>query len=336
MPGYAVLSHPWWVPILMLVLLGHIQNMCTTLYLHRAMSHGGVRFGPVAAHFMRFYLWLTSGAVTREWVAVHRKHHAFPDREGDPHSPVLEGTWNIVLRGLHFYRKAAADPEVLDKYGKGCPDDWVERNVYSAHRAAGPWLTLALCLYLFGILFGLLVWVGLTLWMPMMGQAINGLGHALGYRNFRTQDHSRNLYPWGIWILGEELHNNHHADPRSAKFQARWWEFDVGWIYINFLKLLGQAEIVYARTESVKEFSAKHLRKAVDPLTGKLDRATEKFADAKDRAGEKVNVARDRAGEKIHVARDRAGERITDAKEKIELAKTEARAGLKPPKPSAD
>lgn len=263
MPGYAVLAHPWWVPLLYVAVLGHVTNICTTLYLHRSATHGGVQFGRPTEHFMRFWLWLTTGAVTREWVAVHRKHHAFADREGDPHSPAVAGFWGIVLGGVFFYKKAASDPEVLEKYGKGCPEDWVERNIYTRRRSLGILLMLSLDVYLFGILVGPLVWVGMAVWMPIMGNVINGIGHALGYRNFATSDFSRNIYPWGIWILGEELHNNHHADPRSAKFKAHWWEFDVGWVYIKLLSFVRQAKVVYARTASAKEFAAKHYEKKV-------------------------------------------------------------------------
>lgn len=373
MPGYAVLADPWWVPILYVLVLGHITNVCVTCYLHRAMSHGGVKFSAPVEHFMRFWLWLTSGAVTREWVAVHRKHHAFPDREGDPHSPAIEGFWHIVLGGLHYYQKAANDPEVLAKYGKGCPDDWVERNIYTSGRSWGLRVMFLLDVFLFGILIGPLVWLGMIFWMPIMGNIINGVAHALGYRNFDTNDTSRNLYPWGIWILGEELHNNHHADPRSAKFRAHWWEFDIGWVYITVLKSFRQAEIVYARDANVKEFAAKHYADSVTPVASKVapvaERMSRPVAEKLDRAAEKLDRAADLASDRIHgakvridqtagaaktrldekrsEAKARIGEKKTEAKarldetrtaarERIEQAKEEAKAGLKPPKPSAD
>ena len=258
MPGYAALVHPWWVPLLWVLAVGHITNICNTLYLHRCVTHGGVRFHPIAEHFMRFWIWLTTAIVTREWVAVHRKHHAYADREGDPHSPEVEGFWAIVLAGVFFYRRASRDEELLEKYGRGCPDDWVERNVYTRLRTAGIFLMLGLDVWLFGVGIGLLVWSAMTIWMPIMGNIINGIGHAKGYRNFQTKDESHNIYPWGIWILGEELHNNHHADPRSAKFKAQPWEFDVGWIYIRLLRKLGLADVVYARDVSADEFASRH------------------------------------------------------------------------------
>jgi stearoyl-CoA desaturase (delta-9 desaturase) len=262
MPGYGVLAHPWWVPILFVLVVGHATNICTTLYLHRSMTHEGVKFRPAVEHLMRFWLWLTSAVITREWVAVHRKHHAYADREGDPHSPAVAGFWGIVLGGVFFYQKAARDPEVLEKYGHGCPNDWVEQHIYTRLSALGLALMLFLDVYLFGLLVGLLVWSAMIIWMPIMGNIINGIGHALGYRNFGTRDRSRNIYPWGIWILGEELHNNHHADPRSAKFQAHWWEFDIGWIYIKLLSFVKLAKVLYARSVNAKEFAAKHYRVA--------------------------------------------------------------------------
>lgn len=258
MPGYAVLAEPWWVPVVWVLAVGHVTNICNTLYLHRSATHGGVEFHPVAEHFMRFWIWLTTGIVTREWVAVHRKHHAHADREGDPHSPEVEGFWAIVLAGVFFYQRATRDEEMLEKYGRGCPDDWIERNVYTRFRGLGIALMAGLAIYLFGLWIGLLVWSVMTIWMPIMGNIINGIGHAKGYRNFQTKDHSHNIYPWGIWILGEELHNNHHADPRSAKFKAHWWEFDIGWIYIRLLQALGLAQVVYAREMSADKFAAKY------------------------------------------------------------------------------
>jgi len=280
MPGYAILAHPWWVPILYVMLLGHLTNICVTLYLHRSATHGGVKFHPVVEHLMRFWLWASTAQVTREWVAVHRKHHAFVDRKGDPHSPALEGFWRIALGQVFFYRRAAHDPETLEKYGAGCPDDWVERHVYSRHSAMGVVLMLLVDIYLFGAV-GLLVWLTMAVWMPALGGVINGVGHALGYRNFKTRDVSRNIYPLGIWIVGEELHNNHHADPRSAKFTAHWWEFDIGWIYIRLLKLVRLADVVYARTASAKEFAAKHFeKKIVGPVTSGLDRAAAEIEKA--------------------------------------------------------
>lgn len=258
MPALGTFAQPWWIPLAYVVVVGHLTNLCVTLYLHRSVTHGGVKFHPVVAHLMRFWLWLTTGMETRQWVAVHRKHHAFADREGDPHSPTVEGFWAIVLGGVFFYRRAIKDPDMIEKYGRGCPDDWIERNLYSRFSYFGVLLMLGLDLFFFGWGIGLLAWSAMAIWIPILGNVINGIGHALGYRNFTTKDDSRNMYPWGIWIVGEELHNNHHADPRSAKFKAFWWEFDIGWIYIRLLSSLRLARVVYARDVSGREFAAKY------------------------------------------------------------------------------
>jgi stearoyl-CoA desaturase (Delta-9 desaturase) len=301
MPGYAVLSEPWWIALVYVLAMGHVTNICVTLFLHRSATHGGVRFHPVVEHMMRFWLWLTTAMKTKEWVAVHRKHHAFSDREGDPHSPAVEGFWHIVLGGVFFYHEAIQDEELLEKYGKGCPDDWIERNVYSRHGTAGILLMLLVDIFLFGPLLGLLVWSGMAIWMPILGNVINGIGHALGYRNFTTKDESRNIYPLGFWIVGEELHNNHHADPKSAKFQAHWWEFDIGWIYIRFLSLLRLAEVIYARGISAKEFAARYygdnVAEPLDHAKTRLDRMTADARSALDQAKAKVEQAGEEGAE---------------------------------------
>lgn len=284
MPGFAIFDGPWWVPVLWIVIAGHITNLCVTLYLHRSATHEGVKFAPPVEHFMRFWLWLTTGMKTREWVAVHRKHHAFSDREGDPHSPVQEGLLEIVFGGVFFYREAARDQEMLEKYGRGCPDDWVEQNVYSRRPFLGLLMMLFVELYLFGPAWGLVVWSGMAVWIPIFGNVINGVGHAIGYRNFDTKDHSHNIIPLGLWIVGEELHNNHHADPRSAKFKARWFEFDIGWVYIRLLSMLRLAKVIYARQVSAREFAQRY-----------YNQASEKVADARAAAREAAQNASARA-----------------------------------------
>jgi len=289
------LASPWWVPLLWIVVLGHITNLCVTLYLHRSATHEGVKFAPPVEHFMRLWLWLTTGMNTKEWVAVHRKHHAFSDREGDPHSPVNEGLAEIVFAGVFFYREAARDRETLEKYGKGTPDDWVERNIYSKHRFTGLLLMLGLDLVLFGLGIGLLVWIAMAIWIPIFGNVINGLGHAVGYRNFDTKDHSHNIIPLGLWIVGEELHNNHHADPRSAKFKAKWYEFDIGWVYIRLLQALRGAKVIYARNLSAREFAERYYRSASDAAS----RASERVKDAAARAENAARDAAQAAGEVI-------------------------------------
>ena len=267
MPEFGSLAFAWWVPVLYIVIVGHITNLCVTLYLHRSATHEGVKFHPVVEHFMRFWLWMTTGIVTLEWVAVHRKHHAFSDREGDPHSPVEEGVLAITFGGVFFYREAAADKETLTKYGRGCPTDWVERNVYTGNRALGLLLMACIDLMLFGLPWGVVVFSAMAVWIPIFGNVINGIGHAIGYRNFDTKDSSRNIIPVGLWIVGEELHNNHHADPKSASFRAKWYEFDIGWVYIKVLSWVRLAKVIYARNLSAKEFAAKYYAKAADSVT---------------------------------------------------------------------
>lgn len=332
MPGYGVLAQNWWVPVLWVIIFGHVTNVCNTCYLHRSATHGGVKFHPVVEHFMRFWCWLTAGIVTREWVAVHRKHHAFADREGDPHSPTVEGLAQIVFGGLFFYQRAAKDKAVLEKYGKGCPDDWAERNIYAAHRSIGVYTMLALDLYLFGLGIGLLVWSCMALWVPIMGNIINGIGHALGYRTFETQDHSRNIYPWGIWILGEELHNNHHADPRSAKFKAHWWEFDIGWFYIRSLQLFGLADVVYARSASAKEFAAQYYEEPAGPMSDRLERAMARIQKAKEEGLARIDSVREDGRARIESVRSGGMARLEQVKEeclaRLEGATDEGRSRL--------
>ena len=318
MPGYAVLSTPWWVPVVYVVVLGHITNICNTLYLHRNQTHGGVEFHPIVAHAMRAWLWLTTGIVTKEWVAVHRKHHAFADREGDPHSPVVEGFAAIVFNGLFFYRQAAQDIETLDKYGKGTPDDWVEKHVYTGGRLYGILIMLALDLFLFGPLIGLVVWTCMAIWIPIMGNIINGIGHALGYRTFDTRDHSHNIYPWGMWIVGEELHNNHHADPRSAKFKANWWEFDIGWAYIKMLSFFGLADVIYARSVSAKEFAAKYYQQHVaSPVSEGLERAALALQSAREEGLARIESARTEGRARLEALRSGGQAKLAGSQAKL-------------------
>ncbi|MDX1396758.1 MAG: fatty acid desaturase [Gemmatimonadota bacterium] len=333
MPGYGALSTPWWVPVVYVIALGHITNVCNTLYLHRNQTHGGVEFHPVVAHAMRFWLWLTTSIVTREWVAVHRKHHAFADREGDPHSPVVEGLAAIAFNGLFFYRKAARDPETLEKYGKGTPDDWIERHVYTGKRTLGLFIMLALDIWLFGWAVGLIVWSCMAIWIPIMGNIINGIGHALGYRTFETRDHSHNIYPWGMWIVGEELHNNHHADPRSAKFKANWWEFDIGWAYIRVLSLLRLANVIYARSVSAREFAARYYEERVaSPVGERIERAIAALQAAKEEGLARIEHAREEGRARLESIRAsgqaRLENRIEHGQARLEHAREEGRARL--------
>ena len=225
------------------LLLTHITIASVTIFLHRAQAHRGLTLHPIASHFFRFWLWLTTGMVTRQWVAVHRKHHAKCELEEDPHSPQQTSIASVLFGGAFLYRKEAAKRETLEAYGHGTPDDWLERNVYSRHVFLGIFLMLAADLILFGIV-GLAIWVVQMMWIPFWAAGvINGVGHYWGYRNFETEDASRNIIPIGLIIGGEEMHNNHHAYGVSAKFSNKWWEFDVGWLYIRLLELTGLAEV---------------------------------------------------------------------------------------------
>ncbi|MGH7504459.1 MAG: acyl-CoA desaturase [Longimicrobiales bacterium] len=306
MPGFAPLAEPWWIPLLYIILVGHVTNLCVTLYLHRSATHEGVKFHPVVEHFMRLWLWLTTGMQTRQWVACHRKHHAFSDREGDPHSPANEGLLEIVFGGVFFYREAVRDQEMVEKYGRGCPEDWIERNVYERVPFGGILLMLLVDLALFGLGWGLVAWSCMAVWIPIFGNVINGVGHAIGYRNFDTKDHSHNIIPLGIWIVGEELHNNHHADPRSAKFKAKWYEFDIGWMYIRTLSALRLAKVIYARNVSAREFAERYYTRAATAVESAGAAAMEYATSAREAARDAAHSAKEAA--------QSAGEVITTAK----------------------
>lgn len=224
---------------------GWLANLSISVYAHRTLAHRAVTLHPAVAHLFRFCIWLTTGTKVRGWVAVHRKHHAFADRPGDPHSPVVYGLWPILLNVYGFYRRAMADTEALKKYGKGCPDDALERHLYGGRGYLGLLTLFGLDLLLFrGAAIGVAVGIQLT-WMLVMAGIINGLGHAVGYRNHDCADYSRNIVPWALLIGGEELHNNHHQWPRSARFSFKWWELDIGWGVIRALAALGLARDIY-------------------------------------------------------------------------------------------
>ena len=229
--------------ILYTLLVTHITIACVTLYLHRSQAHRGVIFHPAVAHFMRAWLWLTTGMVTRQWVAVHRKHHRFCEQAEDPHSPVHYGIGRVLFRGALLYHAASKDRAMVDSYGAGTPDDWIERNVYTPHSRLGIGLCLVFNVIVFGGI-GAIVWLVQMLWIPIWAAGvINGIGHWWGYRNGDTRDQSRNIVPIGIFIGGEELHNNHHLDPASPKLSSQWWEFDIGWFYIRVLRFFGLAKL---------------------------------------------------------------------------------------------
>lgn len=221
----------------------HITIACVTLYLHRSQAHRSVDFHPVIEHAMRFWLWLTTGMVTRQWVAIHRKHHRYSDRAGDPHSPYVYGIWQVLFQGAWLYHEAAQDSDMVSTYGRGTPRDWVERTIYTPHSRLGVGILLVIDTAIFGW-WGVLVWGVQMIWIPFWAAGVvNGLAHWWGYRNGETRDLSRNISPWGIVIGGEELHNNHHLAPASARLSRHWWEFDIGWMYICVLRALGLATV---------------------------------------------------------------------------------------------
>jgi stearoyl-CoA desaturase (delta-9 desaturase) len=223
---------------LAVLIMLQITMMAVTLYLHRDQAHRAIDLHPALRQFFRFWVWCTSAQITREWVAVHRKHHAFCEVEGDPHSPVVFGIRKVLLQGAELYQDEKNKPETIEKFGRGTPDDWIERKIYLRFPNGGIVLLVLTCLLLFGVP-GITVIAIVLGSMPVFAAGvINGLGHHTGYRNFETDDASTNIVPWGFFIGGEELHNNHHAFPTSAKFSVRKWEFDIGWMYICLLRPL--------------------------------------------------------------------------------------------------
>ncbi len=229
--------------LLAALLMLQVSMMAVTLYLHRDQAHRAVDLHPVLRHFFRFWIWCTSGMLTREWVAVHRKHHAYCETEDDPHSPQVYGLKKVLLEGAELYRNEKDNPETIEKFGRGTPDDWLERNVYLRFPFGGIALTLIADLVLFGVP-GIVMFAFQMASMPIFAAGIiNGLGHHSGYRNFECDDAATNLTPLAIFIGGEELHNNHHACPTSAKFSVRRWEFDIGWLYIRIFEAMGLAKV---------------------------------------------------------------------------------------------
>lgn len=238
-----LLSPSGWEIVGYTLLVTHITIASVTIFLHRHQAHRALELHPLVSHFFRFWLWLTTGMVTRQWAAVHRKHHAKCEGDDDPHSPQVKGLKTVLLRGAELYRQEADNAETLAHYGKGTPDDWLERYVYSRYPYLGIVLMLAINLLLFGPI-GLTVWAVQMIWIPLFAAGvINGIGHYFGYRNAEAPDASTNISPWGILIGGEELHNNHHAWPGSAKLSYHWWEFDIGWLYIRALQGLRLAKV---------------------------------------------------------------------------------------------
>ena len=230
--------------IIYTLIVTHITIVCVTLFLHRGQAHRGIEFHPILEHFMRFWLWITTGMVTRQWVAIHRKHHRFSDKEGDPHSPHVYGIWRVFFKGAQLYHQASKDSAMIGTYGQGTPNDWIEQTLYSRHSRLGILIMLVIDLLLFGP-WGFVVWGIQMIWIPFWAAGvINGIGHWYGYKNGTTRDSSRNIIPWGIVVGGEELHNNHHLDPASVKLSRRWFELDLGYLWLRLFTLLGLAKII--------------------------------------------------------------------------------------------
>jgi len=229
--------------LLYILVVTHLTIICVTLYLHRSQAHRGIKFHPAISHLMRFWLWSTTGMLTKEWVAIHRRHHHKCETTEDPHSPQVYGIWRVLFGGVWLYVKAKKNHAMVKQYGVGTPDDWVERNVYSRYPILGIGLMLVVDVAVFGW-WGFLVWGVQMLWIPFFAAGVvNGIGHWWGYRNTDTKDQSRNIVPWGILIGGEELHNSHHHNPGNAKLSEKWWEFDIGWMYIRLLCILRLARL---------------------------------------------------------------------------------------------
>ncbi|CAG7600430.1 fatty acid desaturase [Candidatus Vallotia tarda] len=241
--AHGLLNWSWWKIMLYTIVMTHITIIGVTVYLHRHQAHRSLDLHPIASHFFRFWLWLTTGMVTGQWTAIHRKHHAKCETDEDPHSPQTRGIWKVLLEGAELYRAEAKNTQTLKKYGRGTPTDWLECFVYAKHALLGVTIMALINLTLFGIV-GISVWAIQMLWIPFWAAGVvNGLGHFWGYRNFNCLDTSTNLFPWGLLIGGEELHNNHHTYATSAKLSNKWYEFDIGWMYIKIMSAFGLAKV---------------------------------------------------------------------------------------------
>lgn len=221
------------------LVMTHITIVCVTVFLHRGQAHRGLTFNPILSHFMRFWLWLTTGMVTKQWVAIHRKHHRYSDIEGDPHSPHVYGIFKVLTQGALLYHEASKDKDMVNTYGVGTPSDWIESNIYTNHSRLGIAILLLFNVAVFGWI-GAVIWIIQMIWIPFWAAGvINGIGHYFGYRNGTTDDKSKNIVPFGVIIGGEELHNNHHLDPANPRLSKRWFELDIGWIYIQLFRVIG-------------------------------------------------------------------------------------------------
>ncbi|MDP3704808.1 MAG: fatty acid desaturase [Legionellaceae bacterium] len=256
---FGALNLSFWGYVVATIVLTQVTIASVTIYLHRNQTHRALTLHPIISHFFRFWLWMTTGMVTAEWVAIHRKHHATTDVEGDPHSPVVLGIKKVFWEGAELYRDARKDKDMVAKYSHGTPDDWIERKLYSRFSARGVVLMLLVDVFLFGVP-GVSIWAIQMMWIPVWAAGVvNGIGHYWGYRNFECPDAATNVFPWGFWIGGEELHNNHHTFASSAKFSVKWWEFDIGWMYIRLLSFLGLAKVKKLPPQLAQENNKLHV-----------------------------------------------------------------------------
>jgi len=254
-----LISLPWWGYVLVTLALTHITIAGVTIYLHRHQAHRALDLHPVVSHFFRFWLWLTTGMVTKEWAAIHRKHHAKVETAEDPHSPQIAGINKVLWDGTSLYRQESRNAETMEKYGHGTPDDWIEHHLYTPYNKFGIFFMLGIDLLCFGPI-GITIWAVQMIWIPFFAAGvINGLAHYWGYRNFEVSDASTNIVPWGILIGGEELHNNHHTFASSAKLSSKWWEFDIGWFYIRAMEIVGLAHVKKIPPELTCDSAKQHI-----------------------------------------------------------------------------
>ncbi|MGC3964610.1 MAG: fatty acid desaturase [Rhodocyclaceae bacterium] len=298
---------PWWGYVLVALGLTHITIASVTIFLHRHQAHRALDLHPIPSHFFRFWLWMTTGMVTKEWAAIHRKHHAKCETEDDPHSPQTRGLRKVLWQGAELYRAEAGNEETLRKFGHGTPDDWLERNVYR-HSVIGISLMLIVNFILFGAI-GVTIWAVQMVWIPFWAAGvINGLAHFWGYRNFDCADASTNLVPWGILIGGEELHNNHHTFATSAKLSAKWYEFDIGWMYIRLLEIAGLATV--KKTIPVPRFGEARatidLEMLQNIITHRYDVMTRYLRSLKDVYGEELVRLKAAHGDRFDIKKLRA------------------------------
>jgi stearoyl-CoA desaturase (Delta-9 desaturase) len=300
-----LIDMPWWGYVLATLALTHITIASVTIFLHRHQAHRALDLHPAASHFFRFWLWLSTGIVTKEWASIHRKHHAKCETEEDPHSPVILGIKKVLFQGYELYRKEAANLETLEKYGHGTPDDWLERNLYSKHSKLGIALMLALDLLFFGPI-GLTIWAVQMAWIPVNAAGIiNGAGHYWGYRNYACADASTNLVPWGIFIGGEELHNNHHAYASSAKLSSKWYELDIGWLYIRILAGIKLAQVKKIAPQVRLDWSKSvcDLETLQAVITNRYEVATKYAATLKETYSQEIASLKLQASDKLDIAR---------------------------------